>query len=239
MQAVLFVSHGSRLEIGVKEVVHFIKRYTAPRDIFHEICFIELAKPSIEERIANCAVRGATQIIVVPILLLDAAHAKEDIPLEIQAGKRKYPQITFTYGRPFGVHPKIVAALYDRVVEQQVPIIDDAQVLLVGRGSRDQAVKQDLCKIAQQLEKTYRFKKVNISFLYGLKPRFEDMIVQLQEKNHEQVFIIPYLLFSGILMKDIKKKLKQLSSDKFVLCECLGNHDNLQEVLHERVMELL
>src|SRR5699024_12388212 len=100
-------------------------------------------------------------------------------------------------------------------------------------------INQDVLKSIQQLVKTYRFKKVNISFHYGLKQRFEDMIVQIQEKNHEQVFIIPYLLFSGILMKDIKKKLKQLSSDQFVLCECLGNHDNLQEVLHERVMELL
>src|SRR5699024_6390285 len=112
MQAVLFVSHGSRLEIGVKEVVHFIKRYTAPRDIFHEICFIELAKPSIEEGIANCAVRGATQIIVVPILLLAAAHAKEDIQLEIQDGNRKYTQITFKIGRLYDVHPIIVVVIF-------------------------------------------------------------------------------------------------------------------------------
>ncbi|HEX6594930.1 MAG TPA: sirohydrochlorin chelatase [Bacillota bacterium] len=239
MQAVLFVSHGSRLEIGIKEAVRFTERYRATKDIIREVCFLERAKPSIEEGIATCVARGATKIAVIPILLLTAVHANEDIPLEVQAGKKKYPHITFTYGRPFGVHPKIVEALYDRVVEQHIPIIDDAEVLLVGRGSSDPAVKRDLSKIAQRLEKNYRFKKVNISFLYGVKPRFDDVLIQLQNGNNEQIFIIPYLLFSGILMNDIESKLKQLSSDKFILCESLGTHDNLQEVLHERVEELL
>ena len=62
-----------------------------------------------------------------------------------------YPDIEFTYGKAFGIHPKIVDSLYDRVVEQQVAIAEDAQVLLVGRGSSDPAVKRDLTEIAHFL----------------------------------------------------------------------------------------
>ena len=101
------------------------------------------------EGIAKCVERGATKIAVVPILLLTANHANEDIPFEIEVGKIMYPDVEFTYGKALGIHPKIVDSLYDRIIEQQVPIAEDAQVLLVGRGSSDPAVKRDLTEIAQ------------------------------------------------------------------------------------------
>ena len=132
-----------------------------------EICFLELASPSVDEGITKCVERGATKIAVVPILLLTANHANEDIPFEIEVGKIMYPDVEFTYGKAFGIHPKIVDSLYDRVIEQQVPIDEEAQVLLVGRGSSDQAVKRDLTEIAQLLAKKYPFKQVDVCFLYG------------------------------------------------------------------------
>ena len=41
-----------------------------------EICFLELAAPSMDEGITKCVERGATKIAVVPILLLTAAPCK-------------------------------------------------------------------------------------------------------------------------------------------------------------------
>ena len=156
-------------------------------------------------------------------------------------GKIKYPDIEFTYGKAFGIHPKIVDSLYDRVVEQQVVIAEDAQVLLVGRGSSDPAVKHDLTEIAQLLAKKYSFNKVDVCFLYGAEPSFDEALQQLQQTAHRQVFIIPYLLFSGILMNGIEKKIGQQSTanQQYILCENLGYHKYIQDVLVERVNELL
>ena len=73
-------------------------------------------------------------------------------------GKKKYPQVEITYGSPFGIHPKIVDSLYDRVVEQE-NLSKRFSRLLVGRGSSDQAVKQDLNEIASLLGEKYFFDK--------------------------------------------------------------------------------
>ncbi|WP_342504910.1 sirohydrochlorin chelatase [Sporosarcina sp. FSL K6-2383] len=242
MQAVLYVGHGSRIQAGVEEAIQFIENCKVMIDVpIQEICFLELASPSVDEGIIKCVERGATKIAVVPILLLTANHANEDIPFEIEVGKVMYPDFEFTYGKAFGIHPKIVDSLYDRVIEQQMPIDEEAQVLLVGRGSSDLAVKRDLTEIAQLLANKYPFQKVDVCFLYGTAPSFDEALEQLQQTTQRQVFIIPYLLFSGILMNGITRTIaKHSSSDQqIILCENLGYHKYVQDVLVERVNDLL
>lgn len=242
MQAVLYVGHGSRIQAGVEEAVQFIENCQVLIDVpIQEICFLELASPSVDEGITKCVERGATKIAIVPILLLTAHHANEDIPFEIEVGQIMYPDVEFTYGKALGIHPKIVDSLYDRVVEQQVPIDKEALVLLIGRGSSDQAVKRDLTKIAQLLAKKHPFKNVEVCFLYGTSPSFVEALEQLQQTTQRQIFVIPYLLFSGILMNGIAKKIAQHSANdqQIILCENLGYHKYVQDVLVERVNELL
>ncbi|NYF24778.1 sirohydrochlorin chelatase [Sporosarcina sp. JAI121] len=242
MQAILYVCHGSRVKAGVEEAIQFIRSSQALIDVpIQEICFLELAAPSVNEGIAKCVDQGATKIAVVPILLLSAIHAKDDIPFEIEVGRIMYPDVEFTYGRPFGIHPKIVDSLYDRVLEQKITIAEDAQVLLIGRGSSDPAVKQDLTEIARLLRDNYAFNKVEVCFLYGAAPHFDEVLQQLQQVSQKQVFIIPYLLFTGILMNGIEKKITQQSTgaNRLILCHSLGYHENIRDILVERVTELL
>src|SRR5690625_1300805 len=242
MQGVLYVAHGSRIKAGVEEAIGFIERSKPLIDVpIQEICFLELALPNISEGIATCVAKGATKIAVVPILLLTAHHAKRDIPLEIEAGKIRYPNVVFTYGETFGVHSKMVDSLFDRLLERDATFDDNSSVLLIGRGSSDQAVKRDLGYIAQLLSEKYAIEQVDICFLYGSKPSFDEALWDLQQTSLKQVFIIPYLLFSGILMNDIGKKVIEQSTEEqmYILCENLGYNKNMKDVLLESVDELL
>lgn len=242
MQAVLYIGHGSRVKAGVQEAISFIERSKSYIDVpIQEICFLELATPCISDGITNCIARGATKIAIVPILLLTAHHAKKDIPLEIEANKIKYPHIEFTYGKTFGIHLKIIDSLYDRIIEQEASIDKTCSVLLVGRGSSDQAVKRDLTQIARLLSEKYAIKQVDVCFLYGSRPKFNTALQELKRTNIKRIFIIPYLLFSGILMNDIEKEIMEQSTEDqaFILCKNLGYHKNIQKVLLERVQELL
>jgi len=242
MQAVLYVGHGSRIKAGVEEATQFIERCKSLIDVpIQEICFLELAKPNIAAGIAMCVASGATHITVVPILLLTANHAKEDIPLEIETGMKKYADVSFTYGSAFGIQSKIIDSLNERMLEQRTAIANDASVLLVGRGSSDPAVKQDLTKIAQLLKEKYVLNQVDVCFLYGAKPSFDEALLKLKQGANGQVFIIPYLLFTGILMNDIEKKIAVQSAynQELILCEHLGYHKNIREVLVEQVKVLI
>ena len=193
------------------------------------------------EGITRCIARGANRIAIVPVLLLTAHHVNKDIPLEIEAAKVQYPNIKFSYGEAMGIHSKIIDSLYDRILEQEIVIDPQATVLLVGRGSSDQAVKRDLTEIGRRLSKKYGINQVNVCFLYGSQPHFDEAIQQLQASIVNQVFIIPYLLFSGILMSQITNKINEQSveTQKFILCENLGYHQNIKKVLKERVEQTI
>ncbi|WLV25051.1 sirohydrochlorin chelatase [Aciduricibacillus chroicocephali] len=241
MEAVLYIGHGTRVPQGVAEALDFIDRgkegVEAP---IQESCFLELVEPDILEGIKRCVDRGATCISVVPILLLTAMHAKKDIPDELKKAQNLYPHIEFKYGRPFGIHKKITNALLDRVKEKGEPGYED-MVLLVGRGSSDPEVKRDLTSIAEDLQSLHPFKEVAISFMYGAKPKLREALLTAQESGAKRVFIVPYLLFSGLVMYEIEEELEKLpdSEQEFILCESLGYHPSIAEVLQERANELL
>ena len=68
-------------------------------------------------------------------MLLTANHAKKDIPEIVKPLQIKYPHIVFSYGKPFGIHQKLIAQIYERIEEQTTEITSDAEILLIGRGS--------------------------------------------------------------------------------------------------------
>lgn len=242
MQAVLYVGHGTRLRKGVDEALQFIEETKSHIDVtIQETAFLELINPDILEGVAQCVKKGATSIAIVPILLLTAQHAIEDIPAEIEKVKKRFPHVTFSIGRPFGIHKALIETVYERIIEQQVAIDPEAEVLLVGRGSSNEAVVHDMAIISNLLKQTYQFKEVQSCFLYGAGPSFEQTIESLKNSQTKQVLIVPYLLFSGLLSIGIEKKISELAfnPDQVILCKSLGYNDKVRSVLVERVREVI
>ncbi len=241
MQAILYIGHGSRIEEARNQAARFMEQSMEHESAqIQEISFLELAHPTIEEGFQRCIERGATRIAVVPVLLLTAGHAKTDIPLELERLQKRWRGVHITYGRPFGVHSGIIDVLNERIHEQRQPV-DDAMVLLVGRGSSDPDVKRDLREIADLLQDRFPFKRVDTSFLAATEPSFEEGLKLAGQSGHRQVFVVPYLLFTGILMKSMEKTIRNLTpvDQEFILCKYLGYHPNLQKVVYERTLETL
>ncbi|HEX7065625.1 MAG TPA: sirohydrochlorin chelatase [Bacillales bacterium] len=241
MQAVLFVGHGSRVEAGRRQAADFIRKCLVEIDVpIREFCFLELAAPSIEEGIAKCVGRGATRIAVLPLLLLTAGHAKKDIPAKLQEVRRQYPHITIDYGKPLGVHNAIIDILLERIREQ-APVADDASVLIVGRGSSDPGIKADFTNIVRLLKERHPFHRVETAYLAAAEPRFEEGLEEIQATDSSQIFVVPYLLFTGVLMKEMEQQITEMNADgegRFILCDSLGYHSNLKKVVLERVAEV-
>ncbi|MFZ3198227.1 MAG: CbiX/SirB N-terminal domain-containing protein, partial [Bacillus mycoides] len=94
MKAVIYICHGSRLKAAKEEAVAFITSCMNRVEAnIQEICFLELANPSIEEGFRTCVKRGATEIVAIPVFLLAAGHVKKDIPFELRKLNEEYPDI--------------------------------------------------------------------------------------------------------------------------------------------------
>ncbi|TYO72658.1 sirohydrochlorin chelatase [Rossellomorea marisflavi] len=232
-KALLYVCHGSRVKEARDEAVDFITSCKAHVDAeIQEISFLELAEPSIQEGFAACVEKGATHIAVVPLLLLTAVHAKKDIPEEIDTCMGEYPEIAVSYGRPIGVHDKLI----ESVILHLNSVVD--HVVLIGRGSSDPAVKRDLGAIAEKVRQRSGMKTVQTCFLTACEPSFSGILEEMSATK-EPVLFIPYLLFTGLLMKDIQAKIKKSGNPHLQLGKYLGYNHLVREAFVERTYEAL
>lgn len=238
MQAVLYVCHGSRVVKACEEAIAFVERCKAKIDCpIQEVCFIEHAEPDIETGIDRCVQKGATRIVVIPVLLLAAGHAKHDIPDAVQKARHRYPHFDFVLSEPFGVDEKMIQIVIERIAEQSVPLDDRSMVLLIGRGSSDPDTKRDMEAIAKLLQEKANIPYVDVCFLAAAQPSLEDGLQKATDSSYETIFVVPYLLFTGVLMKKIEKQLRTFSSSnrQWVLCNYLGYHPLLEELVKEKV----
>lgn len=242
MEAILYVCHGSRSREGCEQAVSFIKKCMKNNTAeIQEYGFLELASPSIEEAFERCISRGASEIKVIPLLLLTAGHAKKDIPEVLSKIKEKYPSVAVQYGRPIGVHEKMIDIISERLYEKNTQISDRACILLVGRGSSDPDVKRDLSQIAEALQQRIGSAAVKDCYLHGEGQKFAAALDEALQSEFDEIYIVPYLLFTGRLMSSMKKTIDAIAAataKKLILCSCLGYHPNIEGILKERVLEL-
>ncbi|MGO4886990.1 sirohydrochlorin chelatase [Anaerobacillus sp. MEB173] len=248
MKAVLYVGHGSRVTKANDQLITFIQKVMPNIETeIQEICFLELAAPSIVEGIEKCVQRGAEEIAVIPVLLLAAGHAKVDIPRELNKAQLRFPYITFSYGRPLGISESIISVLGERLEEQGLELTNttnrhDVTVLLVGRGSSDPEANSDLAKLGRLLWEYYPIKDVETCYLAATEPSYEEGLHKALRLEGKKVYVLPYLLFTGILMKKMQNTLTQYQNKcekELVLCNYLGYHPKLADVVVQRVNEVL
>ncbi|PLR77888.1 sirohydrochlorin chelatase [Bacillus sp. V3-13] len=243
MEAILYICHGSRVPAAQQQAIAFIEKTMkeSPAPI-NEYCFLELAKPTIEEAFRRCIEKGATKIAAVPVLLLTAVHAKKDIPNELNRTAAQFPEVQLNYGRPIGVHPGMVEILLERLKETDEALTEDSMIVLIGRGSTDPDVKRDLGEIAELLKQSSGVRRVDTCYLTAAEPGLEEGLKIAAESPFSKVFVIPYLLFTGILMKTIEKAINNHSQKdykQYILSNYLGYHPHIESILRERAHELL
>ncbi|WP_298824949.1 sirohydrochlorin chelatase [uncultured Planococcus sp.] len=242
MQAVLYVSHGSRVKETRQEAMAFMEQVHLKVDVaLHETCFLELASPDIGEGIDSLVEQGATAIAVVPVLLLSAGHYYEDIPDEVKKSTSRYPDIRFTYGKPLGVQDRLVEILAERLQETGVQRLPEAKVLLVGRGGKSSEITRSVEEIAAKLAVKANVANVDVCYLAAADPSFDEGLQASINSGSKQIFVVPYLWFTGLLVKSMQKKISGLSSDEqqIILCGYLGDHPSMVDALAERVHEAL
>jgi len=116
--AVLVVGHGTRKPSGqqqLKELVEQMRRIEPSWRM--EASFLELAEPTIEQAIEGLSTQGFRRILVVPILLFTAAHAKSDIPDAVSEFAAKHGITVVGQTPSLGTAREVIALSNRRYIE--------------------------------------------------------------------------------------------------------------------------
>ncbi|QOR66991.1 sirohydrochlorin chelatase [Cytobacillus suaedae] len=238
MKAIVYIGHGSRNDTANNEFVHFIKEVmTEVGEPIQAYGFLELEKPSIKEAVEECILKGATDIKVIPVLLLSGIHVAVDIPNELKALEEEYPFLTFVYGRPLGVDALMTEILLQRINEKSSP--GSRGVLLVGHGSRHPEAGAEFEKVRVQLENETQC-PVFTCYLKAQEPSFSFELEKRIKGGYQQLVVLPFLLFKGGFTSKIRDEISSINHSKteITFCEPLGFDHRLKSIVLKRVSEL-
>jgi sirohydrochlorin ferrochelatase len=244
--ATLIVGHGSQDPEGIQEFLQLVEQYRQynPAQIV-ECGFLEFTQPTIQEGLDRCVERGAASIIVLPGVLMAAGHAKNDIPSEVLAARRRHPGIVIHQGRHFHLHPKILQLCtmkIDAAESQAAPLErKDTLLLVVGRGSSDPDANSDVQKLARLLWEGMGFGWAAACYIGITTPRLPEALACCQRMGFARILVFPFFLFTGRLEKRIRKLTAEFAAEhpetEVPVADYLDAHPILVQVLLERAQE--
>jgi sirohydrochlorin cobaltochelatase len=102
----LIVGHGTRRAEGVKQLLELAREMQAQQPTIPMAPgFLELSQPDIAAALAELHARRVREVLVVPILLFEAGHARSDIPEAVAAACRDWSMTVIGQSTPLGTHP--------------------------------------------------------------------------------------------------------------------------------------
>ena len=244
---IVIAGHGSRDSEGVREferLVQLVQKRACGRRVSHG--FLEFARPTIDEAIRANIAAGAESVAVVPGVLLAATHAKNDIPSEVLALRREFPQTKVHYGAALQLHPLVLKLIRERIIEAEAksPRLlkrSESCLAVVGRGTTDPDANSDVSKLARMLEEGLGFGASFVCYAGTAKPLVADGLKLAVRLGFSRIVVAPFFLSTGVLVKRIYSAVDALAARhpeiEFLQCEYLGIHELLADALLERAEE--
>jgi sirohydrochlorin cobaltochelatase len=239
----LLVGHGTREETGLAEarqVVELVSR--AERSAVVELAFLEFAEPTISDGFRRVVERGAQRVIVVPLMLFAAGHAKEHIPREILQARENYPHVAVEQSEHLGCHPAILALSAQRYAEalagrSNIPSARTALVF-VGRGSHDAAATREMESFAALRARENSAASVSVGFVAMAQPALAEVLERAAQSSAERIVVQPHLLFAGLLLDRIREQVANMArrqpQKEWIVTQQLGADAMLVDAIADR-----
>jgi sirohydrochlorin cobaltochelatase len=241
--ALLVVGHGSRDLRAAREfhqLIALVKKRNPALAV--EGGFIELSRPPISECVNRLAEGGARRIAAVPLMLLAAGHAKDDIPATLVRENMRHSGVEFHYGRALGIRPELLS-LMDERISAVVPEEEKEKtaVLIVGRGSSDPDANSDLAKIARLFYEGRPYPVVEPAFVSLAPPDVATGLNRLKKLGAKKITVVSYFLFTGVLEERIRQQSVRFAAAKkdveVAYAGYFGPHERVADLLLERHKE--
>lgn len=212
MRAIVLVAHGSRDPAAIAEIEGFSAacQQRWPGEV--ALAYVELVRPALSEVLAALVARGATEIVAVPLFLFTARHLKNELPLALAGARLAAPHVRFIAAQPLGVHPSMVAVAFERAEALEPITVESAArtaVVFLGRGSSDPDANGELYKLARLFSEGRGFASLQPAFVSITAPSLETALEQVARARPERILVLPYLLFSGLLIERIRTRVEQ------------------------------
>ena len=253
---VLVCGHGSRNRLAVAEFAQLAERLRerlAPLPVAHG--YLEFARPILRDGLETLRQQGVGHVLAVPAMLFAAGHAKNDIPSVLNTWAAE-TGVRVDYGRELGVDRKMIEAAGARIREAiaaadqraiaagRPPVpLHDTLLVVVGRGSSDPDANSNVAKVTRMLVEGLGLGWGETLYSGVTFPLVEPGLRHVVKLGFPRVVVVPYFLFSGVLVSRIVQHSQRVAADhpelEFINASYLADHAGVLDTFVERVEEIL
>jgi sirohydrochlorin cobaltochelatase len=244
--AVLICGHGSRDPEAIAEF-ELLAGALRPRLPLFDFAtgYLEFARPTIRDGLAELAAGGARQILAIPGMLFAASHVKNDLPWEMNTFIADNPGIDVRMARDLSIDPKLLQAASERIgsaVPNSAIRRSDTLLVVVGRGTNDPDANSNISKLARMLWEGMGFGWAEVAFSGVAHPRVDAALARAARLGFPRIIVFPYFLFTGVLVKRIYAQTDAVAhlfpEIEFIKALYLRDHPGVLDAFSDRVEEV-
>ncbi len=199
--ALVALAHGSRDPRSARTITSLVAEVRGLRpDLRVEPAFLELSKPSFETVVDRLVRAGYDEIVVVPLLLTQAYHAKVDVPRAVHAATERHPGLRVRATGVLGLEPVFLEVLDRRLRtalrEARVRELD--ALVLAAAGSSDQLANQAVARLARLWGSTHRLPTV-AAYASASPPATGEAVRQFRAEGRRHIAVGSLFLAPGTL----------------------------------------
>ena len=199
--ALVALAHGSRDPRSAQTIKALVSEVRATRpDLRIEPAFLELSKPSFATVVDRLVKAGYDEIVVVPLLLSEAYHAKVDVPEVVAEATTRHEGLRIRATRVLGLETAFLEVL-DRRLRAS---LKDARVreldalVLAAAGSSDHLANQAVTRLARLWGSRHRLPTV-AAYASVAPPATGEAVRQFRSEGRRHIAVGSLFLAPGTL----------------------------------------
>ena len=199
--ALIALAHGSRDPRSAATITELVGEVRALRpDLRIEPAFLELSKPSFQAVVDKLVRAGFDEIVVVPLLLSEAYHAKVDVPSAIAAATERHPGLQVRATRVLGLEPAFLEVLDLRMREalKQARVRELDALVLAAAGSSDPIANQAVARLARVWGTRHKL-PVTAAFASAAPPATGEAVRAFRGEGRRHIAVASLFLAPGFL----------------------------------------
>lgn len=112
MKAVVLLAHGSRDPLWRRPMEAVAERLRAAQPRLPVRCaYLELEQPDLDATVQQLVGEGIDQVTIVPMFLGTGKHAREQLPVLVNALRSRHPNMRIVLQPPVGEDPRVLDLL--------------------------------------------------------------------------------------------------------------------------------
>lgn len=199
--ALIALAHGSRDPRSAQTITALTDEVRALRpDLRVEPGFLELAKPSFSTVVVKLVRSGFEEIVVVPLLLTKAYHAKVDVPAAIAAANERHPGVKIRATSILGLEACFLEVLDQRLREalSSARVREIDALVLAGAGSADALANQAVARLARLWGAHHKL-PVTAAFATAAPPTTGEAVRAFRAEGRRHIAVASLFLAPGLL----------------------------------------